>query len=62
MMTGPAQLDGWSENCGFTGSATLLWSYGAGVRFKTPKATLFRLDVARGGEGMQIHLKLGYSF
>ena len=22
MMTGPAQLDGWSENCGFTGSAT----------------------------------------
>ena len=23
MMTGPAQLDGWSENCGFTGSATL---------------------------------------
>ena len=40
----------------------LLWSYGAGVRFKTPKATLFRLDVARGGEGIQIHLKLGYSF
>ena len=23
MMTGPAQLDGWSENCGFTGSATM---------------------------------------
>ena len=23
MMTGPAQLDGWSENCGFTGSATV---------------------------------------
>ena len=24
MMTGPAQLDGWSENCGFTGSATVM--------------------------------------
>lgn len=43
-------------------SKGLLWSYGAGIRFKTPKTTLLRLDVARGGEGTQLHLKLGYSF
>lgn len=37
-------------------------SYGLGLRLKTPRAVLIRLDAARGDEGPQVHLKFGYSF
>lgn len=37
-------------------------SYGFGLRLKTARSVLIRLDVARGDEGPQVHLKFGYSF
>jgi hypothetical protein len=40
----------------------LLNSYGAGIRFKSPKKVHFRLDALRSKEGTRWHVKLGRSF
>jgi hypothetical protein len=37
-------------------------SYGLGLRLKTSRCVLLRLDAARGDEGPQVHVKFGYSF
>jgi outer membrane translocation and assembly module TamA len=49
------------DNAGFSLNGTK-GSYGLGLRFKTRDSVLFRLDVGRGSEGTQVHLKIGYSF
>lgn len=36
--------------------------YGAGIRLKTPKRILFRVDVLHGSEGTHVDFKLGPSF
>jgi hypothetical protein len=49
------------DNAGFSLSG-LKSDVGLGVRVKASERVLFRLDVARGSEGTQVHLKLGYAF
>ena len=49
------------DNAGFS-LAGLKGSGGLGLRVKASDRVLFRFDVARGSEGTQVYLKLGYSF
>lgn len=37
-------------------------SAGAGVRFKTPKSLVFRMDLAGSTEGVKVHFRLGAAF
>jgi outer membrane translocation and assembly module TamA len=37
-------------------------SYGFGLRFKSPNALAFRVDVARSDEGVHLYLKFSPSF
>jgi Omp85 superfamily domain len=49
------------DDAGF-GSNGLKGSYGVGFRLKSRDRVIGRIDVGRGAEGTQVHLKLGYSF